>query len=363
MSVGALQSTALRGQLYGPGLAPAGVPTTFSASALGLEFNGDNAAVTAPTWHRLAWRHGGFNATQLIVEWTTDAGAYSLAVSDAAAQSVLLAHLAPATQVAAGPSRGTRTASNAVIAVLVVVPLLLIGLLVWQADRLIDWAVAKIPVETEITLGREAFAQQRTRLALEDSHPAAAMVRELGARLGRGSKYPYEFHIARDDTANAFAMPGGFVVIHTGLLARADSAEELAGVMAHEIQHVERRHGLRGLVHAAGWRVALSVILGDTGGSLAASWVENLGALRFSRSQETDADLQGVQALVRADIDPRGMATFFRKMAADGSAMPELLSSHPASEARFAEVEAAMPKGRVFPRLDYDYARLRGTTM
>lgn len=360
MSVGTVQAAALRGQLYGPGLAPAGVPATFTASALGLEFVDDHAGVSVPTWHRLAWRRGGFNDSQLIVEWTTDAGAHSLAVSDAAAQSALLAHLAPSTRAASGPSRGTRTASNAVITVLVVVPLLLVGLLVWQADRLIDWAVAKIPVETEIKLGREAFAQQRTRLTLDDAHPAAAMVREIGARLGRGSAYPYEFHIARDATANAFAMPGGFVVIHTGLLARADSAEELAGVMAHEIQHVERRHGLRGLVHAAGWRVVLSVILGDTGGSLAASWVENLGALRFSRSQETDADLQGVQALVRADIDPRGMATFFRKMAADGSAMPELLSSHPASESRFAEVEAAMPKDRVFPKLDYDYARLRG---
>lgn len=360
MSLDVARGTPLRGLLYGPGLASSGAAAAFSASALGIEFSGEHADLATPGWRRITWRRGGFNDAQLIIEWTSDAGAHSLVVQDPAAQTALLAHLAPDTRAGAGPSRATRRASNAVIALLLVVPLVLIGLLLTQADHLIDWAVAKIPVETEIRLGREAFAQQRARLVLEDAHPAAAMVRELGARLGKGSAYPYEFHIARDPSVNAFAMPGGFVVIHTGLLARADSAEELAGVMAHEIQHVERRHGLRGLVHAAGWRVVLSLLLGDTGGSLAASWVENLGALRFSRSQESDADAQGVEALVRANIDPRGMATFFRKMAADGDHVPALLSSHPASEARFAAVDAAIPKDRTFPKLDYDFVRLRG---
>jgi len=249
--------------------------------------------------------------------------------------------------------------SSLVLGLTIGLPVLLLVLVVSQAGRLIDWAVDRIPVETEIRLGQEAAAQQRTRLALWDDHPAAATVRELGKRLTQGSKYPFEFHVVRDPAVNAFAMPGGFVVMNSGLIERADSAEEVAGVLAHEVQHVERRHGLRGLVHAAGLGVGLRLVLGEVGGSLAASWAEDLEGLRFSRTQESDADRAGVDALLRAGIDPRGMATFFRKLAKEGGNVPALLSSHPASEDRFAAVDARIPKDRRFDPVDVDWKALR----
>lgn len=348
------------GLLFGPGIDPAKSGVRFSVSALGIELQGQHADLSIPAWSALRWRKGGFNDTQLLVEWTTGEGEFSLSVGDAASQATLLAHLPGGARDTTGPSRATRTVSNAMILVLVFLPIVVIGLLVWQADRLIDWAVSNIPVETEIRLGREAFAQQRQGLAIVEDHPALPMLRKIGADLTTGSPYPYEFHVVRDESINAFAMPGGFVVVHTGLLASADSAEELAGVVAHEVQHVERRHGLRGLVHAAGWRVVLSLILGNTGGSIAGSWVQNLGDLRFSRSQETDADLEGVKALVRADIEPKGMVTFFSKLAKDSSRVPALLSSHPSSAERLAAVQAAFPKDRTYPPLPYDYRQLRG---
>lgn len=348
------------GLLFGPGIGPAQSGARFSVSALGIQFQGQHADLAIPGWSALRWRKGGFNDTQLLIEWTTGDGEFSLSVGDAASQAALLAHLPGATRDTSGPTRATRTASNTMILVLVLLPIVVIGLLVWQADRLIDWAVSNIPVETEIRLGREAFAQQRQGLAVVEDHPALPMLRRIGADLTTGSPYPYEFHIVRDESINAFAMPGGFVVVHTGLLASADSAEELAGVVAHEVQHVERRHGLRGLVHAAGWRAVLSLVLGNTGGSIAGSWVQNLGDLRFSRSQETDADLQGVKALVRADIDPKGLVTFFAKLAKDPGPVPALLSSHPSSEDRLAAVKAAFPTDRIYRPLPYDYPALRG---
>jgi len=348
------------GLLFGPGVDPAENAARFSVSALGIQFQGLHAALHVPAWSAVRWRRGGFNDTQLLVEWTTPAGEFSLSVGDVASQGALLAHLPSAPSITTRPSQTTRAVSSTVIVVLVLLPIVVIGLLLWQADRLIDWAVSNIPVETEIRLGREAFAQQRQGLAILEDHPGLPMLRQIGARLTQGSPYPYEFHIARDEAINAFAMPGGFVVVHTGLLASADTAEELAAVVAHEVQHVERRHGLRGLVHAAGWRAVLSLVLGNTGGSIAGSWVENLGDLRFSRSQETDADLEGVKALVRADIDPQGMVAFFSRLAKDPSHLPALLSSHPASTERMTAVRAALPKDRAYPPLPYDYQRLRG---
>lgn len=354
-------STAGTGLLFGPGVDPAGNAARFSVSALGIQMQGSHADLVVPGWSAVRWRRGGFNDTQLLVEWSTSAGEFSLSVGDAASQAALLAHLPGAARNTTGPSRSTRAVSNTMILVLVLLPIVVIGLLVWQADRLIDWAVSNIPVETEIRLGREAFAQQRQSLAIMEDHPGRPMLREIGAKLTQGSSYTYEFHIARDEAINAFAMPGGFIVVHTGLLASAKSAEELAAVVAHEVQHVERRHGLRGLVHAAGWRAMLSLLLGDTSGSIAGSWVRNLGDLRFSRSQETDADQEGVKALVRAGIDPEGMVVFFSRLAKDPGHLPALLSSHPASVERMNTVRAALPGNREYRPLPYDYQSLRGT--
>ena len=68
------------------------------------------------------------------------------------------------------------------------------------------------------------------------------MVNEIGAKLTQGSVYRYQFHVAVDKSVNAYAMPGGYIVVHTGLLALADNADEVAGVLAHEVSHVEKRH-------------------------------------------------------------------------------------------------------------------------
>lgn len=349
----------LGARLYGPGCPSEGTPVTVTASTFGLSLEGEHARVMVPSWQNLPWRTGGFNDSQLFLEWPTDEGHFTLTVSDESAKTTLRGFLAKPNQKGSSPGATTRRWSMGLMIALIALPLLLLAAFLSQTDRIIDWAVAQIPVETEIALGRQAFAQQRQALAIADDHPALPMLRELGARITRGSPYPYEFHITRDPTVNAFAMPGGFVVFHTGLLEKADSAEEVAGVLAHEVQHVERRHGLRGLAHSAGWRITLSLVLGEAGGSMAAAWAENLGNLKFSRDQEAEADRLGLARLVANHIDPRGMLDFFRKMAREGDGMPALISSHPASEDRFAAIERAMPREAHYPTLPYDYAALK----
>ncbi|MFN0313438.1 MAG: M48 family metallopeptidase [Burkholderiales bacterium] len=346
------------GQLFGPGIPPTGTTANFSANSFGLSFQGEHSGLATVSWAQITWRRGGFNNGHVLLEWSTQDGAFSLALSHPAAQEAVLHYLQPTQQQAKIKSSGTRSWSIGLVTVFLGLPLLLIALLVSQTDRIIDWAVDRIPVEMEKKLGAQGFAQFRATKALEENHPALPVLRELGRRLSKGSVYEYQVHIVRDATVNAFAMPGGYIVFHTALLQKAGRAEEVAGVLAHEIQHVERRHGLRGLVHAAGWRIALTLFLGDTGGSVAASLAENLGNLRFSRAQETDADLRGVKALAEASIDPRGMMEFFKKLAKEGTSVPALLSSHPASEERFEVVEKALPKDRAFEPLPYDIKKL-----
>src|SRR6185295_147454 len=155
------------------------------------------------------------------------------------------------------------------------------------------------------------------------------------------SGYTFQFHIMQDTNVNAFAIPGGHVVILTGLLERADSAEEVAGVLAHEIAHVTKRHSMRSMMQSAGLVVLIQSIFGDTSGVVAilTQGSQFLIEQRFSRDFEREADDVGWNYLVRANIDPQGMIEFFEKLkkivAASGMGQMEsslaLLNTHPAT--------------------------------
>jgi predicted Zn-dependent protease len=131
--------------------------------------------------------------------------------------------------------------------------------------------------------------------------------------------------------------------------------EELAGVLAHEVQHVEQRHSLRSLVRSLGVRGAWAALSGDLGGTLAGQAALQLTSLRFSRDAERDADIAGFDALVRLGIDPQGMADFFGTLSSSRTgAPPAWLSTHPASEARqdkLRQMRAALG-ARQFPPLE-----------
>lgn len=147
----------------------------------------------------------------------------------------------------------------------------------------------------------------------------------------------FQFRIVENEMVNAFALPGGHVVVFTGLLEAAETPEEVAGVIAHELAHVTRRHGIRQVVKAAGLTAVISVTLGDLSGleSLVVEVLQN----GYGRDAETEADEEGVRMLVEARIDPRGMARFFERLAEEQEIdMPEWLSTHPDSLRRATRV-------------------------
>jgi Zn-dependent protease with chaperone function len=360
----------LHGQAFGPGFQKSGARIEFEVSGFGLRLVTQEEADGTPRWNEVTVRRGGFNDAHVMLEWSGRAGNYALAVSDPASVAVLQAQLAQSAPAKAGlkggsPVRdaGTRRWTRMMLwftVLPVVLPLLLLGVLLWEHERIAGWAVSHIPVAQERKLGEVVFAQTRAKLRLVEG-PPAALVREIGARLTKGSAYTYEFHVAEDSTVNAFAMPGGFVVVHSGLLALAGSAEEVAGVLAHEVQHVEKRHSLKAMAKSAGLMVTVSMVFGDLGGLV--SLGQDLIGLKFSRQHESEADAEGLKALVAAGISPTGMRDFFRKMGEKESLNLGWLSSHPGSEERYAALDAAlkaMPLAatQVQP-LAYDYAAIK----
>lgn len=251
-------------------------------------------------------------------------------------------------------SRAVRAVGWSLVGIVVLLPLLLLLLFIWQADRIAGAIAARVPVATEQQLGRKLFGSMSTRLKLQREGAAVELVGAIGQRLAAGSRFTYEFHVAEDKSINAFALPGGVIVVHTGLIEAVHRPEELAGVLAHEVQHVEQRHSLEALVRSLGLRGLWVAVTGDLGAGIAGDAALKLASLRFSRDAEHEADALGFDLLVRHDIDPAGMADFFGTMqAAGGASPPQWLSTHPPSDARQQALQAKIEAlgSRQFPPL------------
>jgi predicted Zn-dependent protease len=237
----------------------------------------------------------------------------------------------------------------------VLLPVILLVALLLNANAIAGWIVDRIPVEQEMEWGRQAFAGMRGTLKLRESGADVGAVKAIGARLSAGSQYRYEFYVADDKTLNAFALPGGVIVIHTGLIHATKRPEELAGVIAHEIQHVERRHSIRGMVKDLGLRGMWAAATGDLGGTLIGEAALQLTSLKFSRDDESEADDKGFDSLIAANIDPTGMPAFFKIMSEQaGDAPAAFISTHPLSEERQKTLQQRVESldGRAFASLD-----------
>jgi Zn-dependent protease with chaperone function len=334
-----------KGLLFGPGLAASGVPARawFSGVTLWVEHEGGRLSAST---ERLTARLGGFDGRQRSLAWQTGNGPFSLQLPDGPETDAWLAGAPAPLRVhfgALGRSRTRRFGFGAgLIAAVLLLPFALLGLFWLNADRITGWAAGHVSPAQEQQLGDLAFAQMRPTLKLIESGLAPAMVREIGARLTAGSKYRYQWFVVDSPEVNAFAMPGGYVVVYSGLIEAADSAEEVAGVLAHEVQHVELRHSLRNLIHGLGWRAVLALAMGDVSGGVWVGLADQLGSLRYGRDLERQADLEGLRALRRAGIGPDGMVSFFAKLADKEGPGVVWLSSHPETTERMDALRQAI---------------------
>src|SRR6266404_4438309 len=223
--------------------------------------------------------------------------------------------------------------------------------------------------ETDVQVGKQNADILKKRLPLCNAPKVDEYLTKLGLKLvaklpTRGVQYPWEFHCVNSKEINAFALPGGYVFVNRGAIEVADNEAQLAAVMAHELSHVVLRHGTaqaskaRLMQGAAG--VFSGIFSGSTGGALLAQGVA-LGAggllLRYSRSDETQADVLGTQALYDVGYDPRAMAQFFEKLEAEtkGKNPPQFLSDHPNPGNRIERVDEEIDKlGGVPPNAKRD---------
>lgn len=354
---------------FGPGIRPQGERIPIRIRPEGLILRPGEPTEEILPLETLRVTAGGFDHSQITLTWMKGGETGSLVLSDPRAKEAFLAtapdSLAPQlTQWRKQTSRVERGMRLGwiLLGFFILFPLLL-GLTLWRKSNTIaEWAVDRISPAAEVKFGDLIYEQTRLGLTLLPEGETTKMVQEIGDRLTKKAPYPFKWHVADDPAINAFALPGGHIVVFTGLIRSADSAEEVAGILAHEAEHVLRRHSLKGMIHQLGWRIVLALLIGDEGGRIGKVAAE-LQVLRFGRDQESEADLKGLALLKETKIDPIGMITFFDRLSKKEGASIPLLSTHPGSadraEALRAEINRLGPwKSEPLP---YDWDGVKKT--
>ncbi|CDK97729.1 Putative peptidase family M48 protein [Magnetospirillum gryphiswaldense MSR-1 v2] len=231
---------------------------------------------------------------------------------------------------------------------------LVLGLTFWGLPHLASAAAHMVPIEAERAWGR-AMARE-----IEDDHRACtrpdgmaalAVLQQKLALVLPEPQRPSRVVVVEHPMVNAVALPGGTIIVFDGLLRQADTADEVAGVLAHEMAHVAERHPLIAGIRSVGLAALVTLFTGDL--SAVAATIGGMAlAGNYSRQDESSADALAVEILHQAGISPQGLASFFAKLADQGGEIPQWLSTHPELDARRQAVEAATWGQAFAPALD-----------
>ncbi len=242
---------------------------------------------------------------------------------------------------------------------------ILFGLVPVMADR----GAMYVPPASEVALGQivydEIFAARGAVTCTATAGTVALDQMESRLMAGVSLPYPLTVRVVQDPLVNAFALPGGHIVIHSALIDAAETPEEVAAVLAHEIGHVAHRDGTRAVLRSVGSFGLIGLTMGDVfGGSVIAGLTRAALDSSYSRAAEEAADAYAITMLRNVGVSPGALATFFERMQASGQSMElgvfQHLSSHPDTLQRITAARAAdIGQGR--PILDAaSWAALQG---
>ncbi|HEU5208621.1 MAG TPA: M48 family metallopeptidase [Longimicrobiales bacterium] len=217
-------------------------------------------------------------------------------------------------------------------------------------------ACGTISTQQEQQLGADYASQINAQLPIVDDAQLNSYINNLGRQIAAAGdrRIPYRFYIVNAEQVNAFAVPGGYVYVNRGLVEATDNMSELAGVLAHEIGHVEERHSVEQMSRVQNANLGLNlayILLGRAPSGLEQAAIGvggNLVFARYSRGAEDEADEVAIPLLMGAGINPRGLLTFFDELLEQQRRSPSSVetwfSTHPTTQDRIANTRARIDR-------------------
>jgi predicted Zn-dependent protease len=349
-----------KGILYGTGFPLAGANHSAKFTSVSLKIdNFDDINLNS-----LTVRVGGFDHNQLFFHWeAADKSKYSFQLASVIDVKMAIKHapdlLTPHFTIWHKRRFSISTVWTAILSSIAIIAIASV-LFWWKYDHVISWVASQVTIENEQKLGASIFEQMKADVDIVDHGPALETLRAIGGKLTTDSNYDYQWYLVKDTQINAYALPGGIIIVNTGLITAVEQADELAAVLAHEIQHVEQRHSLKSLINSLGWAAGMMILLGDVNISTAVI-VHQLGNMYFSRDKENEADQLGVELLIAADINPSGMLRLMQRLEeVSNSDIPEWISSHPTTSDRIDRIKNLLAENPCASckSLDYDWAKI-----
>jgi beta-barrel assembly-enhancing protease len=213
---------------------------------------------------------------------------------------------------------------------------------------------SSVSLDQEWQLGDQMAAQVAQQMQLSNDATAKAYLTQVGERIHAATPLanrPFTFDIVNDPSVNAFSIPGGHIYINSGLIAQADKADELAGVVAHEISHVVARHVIKQVETQQEIGAIGSILLGQNPSALQQLLAQVIagGAMaRFSRADEKQADDLGLDFLAKAGYDPHGMLDMFQKLLSmekgGNSSVSRFFADHPGTQDRIDDISSRISR-------------------
>jgi beta-barrel assembly-enhancing protease len=213
---------------------------------------------------------------------------------------------------------------------------------------------SSVSLDQEWQLGDQMAAQVAQQMQLSNDATAKAYLTQVGERIHAATPLanrPFTFDIVNDPSVNAFSIPGGHIYINSGLIAQADKADELAGVVAHEISHVVARHVIKQVETQQEIGAIGSILLGQNPSALQQLLAQVIagGAMaRFSRADEKEADDLGLDFMARAGYDPHGMLDMFQKLLSmekgGNSSVSRFFADHPGTQDRIDDISSRISR-------------------
>lgn len=232
--------------------------------------------------------------------------------------------------------RATNLRSIGLLKVVIVVILFLVALYFWLVPYLAGRMAMRVPVSYEQGLGNNVYSAMRRSMKIDEKKSLYA--NEFFTAMKIPSDYNIRITVVRDSQVNAFAIPGGHIVVYDAIIDKMEDYEEFAALISHEFTHIQKRHSLRSMFRSLGSTMFFAVIFGDLGviSNVIINNADQLKSLEYSRKLEKEADLNGVKLLSERQISSQGFVDLFEilKTSSPGAESAEWISSHPALDKR-----------------------------